>query len=546
MESPKTMNRRKRGLFLALPFGIIVGMSGCGGSDMPANPVILTEPEDQTGYTQGTVTFSVKAEGMPPVTGYQWKKMAASATSDSDAEVIPGATGSELTYGPLTMADHGSVFKVEVRNRVGKAPSRSAVLTVKDATPRITADPVDQVVNKGAAAVFSVQAACPLNSQLSYQWQRMGANETEAKNIPNAMESTYKVPSATLSDHNAKFQVVVSSAYGSLTSKPANLHVLSDDESAPTITKSPMDAAVSVGGSHTFAVEFSGNPIPDLKWKRDGNIIEGQTGRTLVLTNIQPSDAGVYTLEAKNKLGTAVSDPARLSVEAQTYTVTFKVGDANGTLDGKTEIVQKVAPGGSATLVTATPKEGYKFNFWAIGSNRASADPALTLDNVTSDLVVTATFTNQSKLSVGALGVNIAGVDQTGQTVNLCDYFGNVILLDISTQWCGPCNEEAKKFEEYYQSVKGKGVKCLTVLTQNDKYKTASLDTVKAWVTKHGMTMRIQNDAAGAKTGPAEKCYVATTGGFPCMVVLDKAFNIRYLGGSLPDAEKTVAELVGR
>lgn len=520
----------------------LVCLLGCGGSDTPGLPVISKEPLDQQGVAQGTVTFVVTAKGLPAPTGYQWRKKA--AAGDATFKAIPGATAPELVYGPIRPEDQGSVFDVEVGNRLGKTTSRQALLTLQDSTPVISGQPSDVKVEEKQAASFTVDAYCPLNTPLTYQWQRMEGSALQ--DISGAVSDTYRLASVGMEDHNAQFQCVVSNGMARITSRLAHLEVQSSVPEAPYISGQPQSATVSVGARHTMSVSTSGSPIPTLKWMKDGQTLPGQTGRELVFSNVQPSDAGTYTVEANNPSGTVMSQPAVLSVEAKTFTVTFKVVDANGTVDGKTEIVQSVSGGGSALAVTAQPLGGYKFNFWAIGNDRASADPVLRLENVTSDMVVTAHFTNQSKLSIGALGVNVAGIDQTGKAVNLCDYYGSVILLDVSTQWCGPCKEEAPKLETYHKDVMGKGVKCLTVLTQNNGYKMADLTTLQAWVAEHSMTMRIQNDAAGTSSGPAQKCYVAATGGFPTMVVLDKEFRIKYIGNKLVGAKEVVAGLIGK
>src|SRR5687768_2227270 len=42
-------------------------------------------------------------------------------------------------------------------------------------------------------------------------------------------------------------------------------------------------------------------------------------------------------------------------------------------------------------------------------------------------------------------------VDQHGDEVSLWQFYGNVILLDVSTIWCGPCQQLALETEHTWE-----------------------------------------------------------------------------------------------
>jgi len=83
--------------------------------------------------------------------------------------------------------------------------------------PSITAQPVDQTVNVGQTATFSVAASG--TAPLSYQWQR---NNT---NISGATSSSYTTPTTTQTDNSSTFRVVVANSAGNATSNNATLTV---------------------------------------------------------------------------------------------------------------------------------------------------------------------------------------------------------------------------------------------------------------------------------------------------------------------------------
>ncbi|QTA78558.1 immunoglobulin-like fold-containing [Desulfonema limicola] len=72
------------------------------------------------------------------------------------------------------------------------------------------------------------------------------------------------------------------------------------------------------------------------------------------------------------------------------FTVTFTAG-ANGSLEGTA--VQTVAKGGSTTAVTAQPADGFRFLNWT--GDYQSSDNPLVVNNVTSNMTITANFVDQ-------------------------------------------------------------------------------------------------------------------------------------------------------
>ena len=83
--------------------------------------------------------------------------------------------------------------------------------------PTIGTQPVSQSVTEGQPVTFSVNASG--SAPLSYQWQR---NDT---NLTGANSASYTLPSASLADNGAKFKVVVTNAFGIVTSNEATLTV---------------------------------------------------------------------------------------------------------------------------------------------------------------------------------------------------------------------------------------------------------------------------------------------------------------------------------
>ena len=86
-------------------------------------------------------------------------------------------------------------------------------------------------------------------------------------------------------------------------------------DTAPTITKQPVDASVSLGAKVVFTATTTGSPAPTFQWQFRAMDLPAATNRTLTLTNIQLTQAGEYQLVAANTAGAITSRVTRLDVD---------------------------------------------------------------------------------------------------------------------------------------------------------------------------------------------------------------------------------------
>jgi pectate lyase/pectin methylesterase-like acyl-CoA thioesterase len=277
-----------------------------GGWAPQTLPVIEVQPASQTVSVGQTAVLSVAATGRPAPT-YQWQK---------DAVDVPGATSSALVLANAQLTDAG-VYTVVVSNSAGSVTSAAATLTVVtdvDA-PAIVTQPADQTVAVGSTATFSVTATgAPV---LAYQWSRNGvplAGATSASLVLSAVQISQA----------GFYSVAVSNAIGSVASTPALLSVRATPiPVAPTIETQPVDQTAIVGETVTFSVTASGIPTPTYQWSKDGSPITGATGTSLMLTNVQTTDSGVFSVVVTNPLGSVTSDDARLTILRRPQLIAF-------------------------------------------------------------------------------------------------------------------------------------------------------------------------------------------------------------------------------
>ncbi len=333
------------------------GGGGGGGGIIGTAPVIGTQPVDQTVAEGGNATFSVAASGTAPFT-YQWRK---------DLVAISGATSASFTITGVKVSDAGS-YSVLVSNSVGSIASAAGKLSVTPLStpPAITTQPISQTVTPGATATFSVVAtgAAPL----AYQWRK----GTTA--IAGATTATLSIAAAAVSD-NGTYTVVVSNAFGSVTSAGATLTVDSGAV-APSITVQPVARTSNIGGNITFTVVAAGTGPLTYQWKKDGVAIGGATSATLTLVNVQGYDSGDYSVTVTGVAGSVTSNAATLTVPASRL-INVSVRSAAGT--GEQTLIVGFAVGGTGTKQLLLRAVGPGLT--PFGVTGTLADPQLKLFN---------------------------------------------------------------------------------------------------------------------------------------------------------------------
>lgn len=111
-------------------------------------------------------------------------------------------------------------------------------------------------------------------------------------------------------------------------------------------------------------------------------------------------------------------------------------------------------------------------------------------------------------------------LDQYGAQVALWQFYGLVVVVDLSTMWCAPCRQIAGGIEETYEAYKDQGFIYLSVLSQNLDNQPPTLDDLVEWAEYYGITAPILSDD-GSYTG-----QVVTDNSFPRLMVIDRTLRI--------------------
>jgi len=183
--------------------------------------------------------------------------------------------------------------------------------------PAITAQPSSQTVDAGTTVNLTVAASG--TAPLGYQWRLNGVNLSDGSGVSGAGSATLTLANAQPSQSGA-YSVVVGNAAGNVTSANAQLTVRLASPGL-VITSQPISRSVNPGATVSFVVGVSGPGPLSYQWLfnerklTDGGNVSGATAFTLTLSNVQPAQAGFYSVEIRIPTDSAISTAALLTVQ---------------------------------------------------------------------------------------------------------------------------------------------------------------------------------------------------------------------------------------
>ncbi len=255
-----------------------------------ANVVVASAPVSLTNCPGTSASFSVTATG----TGlsYQWYK---------GATLLAGQTGSTLVLANVSAADAGT-YAIVVSGVCGNSVTNSASLAVNDILV-ISVVPANATNCPGTTASFSVAAS---GSSLNYQWYKNSAI------LPGQTNSSLVLNSVSASDAGT-YSVIARGTCGNAATNSATLTIIED----LVVSGAPVSVTNCAGTSASFSVSATGTGL-SYQWYKGAALLAGQTGSSLVLSNLSAADAGIYTVTVSGSCGTPVSRSANLAVKAGT------------------------------------------------------------------------------------------------------------------------------------------------------------------------------------------------------------------------------------
>ncbi|XP_025192239.1 obscurin isoform X4 [Melanaphis sacchari] len=292
-------------------------------NELPKKPIIIKHPK-QVEVNENEI-LKIEAQYVAnPDAIVKWYKDGHVLHPCPQIDFVMGPNGNiALVIEKATLGDAGE-YEIVVSNELGKAESQIEVRVNPAATEPAFIMPLrDSKVVEGFPAKLPFRLSGFPHPEITWTINNKPL-VVDGEKIKIAHESDglhYLLIEKAGPEHAGKLKIIASNDNGNTTSE-ATLSVTSKIntdslESKPEFLHGLKDTTVEESNSLTLLAPFLGNPIPDVKWEKDGKILQPcnkvhftcdgyKVGLEILDTNI--GDAGQYTCTLTNKLGSSKSE----------------------------------------------------------------------------------------------------------------------------------------------------------------------------------------------------------------------------------------------
>ncbi len=174
----------------------------------------------------------------------------------------------------------------------------------------ISTQPQPLTIDPGTTASFTVTATTPGNTT-SYQWLKNGVPLGDGGNISGSTTASLSITSASDADEAAFSVLVTNTTSGAtITSASASLVVLG----APEILAITPSSAAETSEPFTISVTARATGSLSYIWKKDGDVLSGESGPSILIPDPTSANAGTYQVTIFNGTDSIESQEIVISV----------------------------------------------------------------------------------------------------------------------------------------------------------------------------------------------------------------------------------------
>lgn len=147
--------------------------------------------------------------------------------------------------------------------------------------------------------------------------------------------------------------------------------------------------------------------------------------------------------------------------------------------------------------------------------------------------------TTEEGFDVGQIISDYQFFDQFGDEVSLWQFYGKVILFDISAEWCAPCKILAEEIEATQNDYQDQGFIYVSYIAEaNSSLDPVDTDVLMHWATEHG----IESAPILGSVDDLRPLLVPTYA-YPRLILIDR--NLRVIEPDIfPQNDETIREKI--
>ncbi|MDG1482813.1 MAG: redoxin domain-containing protein [Myxococcota bacterium] len=123
----------------------------------------------------------------------------------------------------------------------------------------------------------------------------------------------------------------------------------------------------------------------------------------------------------------------------------------------------------------------------------------------------------------GQIVPDIRLMDQNGDEVSLWQFYGDLIFLDFSAEWCAPCAVLAEGADELLGEVAEAGVSMVTVIYNGSGSPALDQQALLDWAAKSGNVAPVLSD-----DGTWTDQVIPLGGSYPALLLIDRDMRVIY------------------
>lgn len=127
---------------------------------------------------------------------------------------------------------------------------------------------------------------------------------------------------------------------------------------------------------------------------------------------------------------------------------------------------------------------------------------------------------------IGQHPCNFTFTDQAGVEVSLYDFYGKIIIVDLSVMWCGPCQSMGRAADGVVTDYGSDNVEWLTLIIENEYGDTPEQSDLQRWSDVLGISGHVLGASREIVNPANENAYPIT--GWPTYVIIDQEMILQH------------------